>query len=91
MLFSQSIQKLDGNSMTQDSLTTYIQQLTEKAKVAGFAVSILNDNKVIYQKTFGYRNVKTRELLDINTIFYGASFSKAVFSYVVMKLVEQKN
>ncbi len=90
IMTAQSIEKLDGNFITVDSLTTHIQQLTEKAKVAGFAVAIINDNQVVYQKTFGCKNAETGELLDTNTIFYGASFSKVVFSYVIMRLVEEK-
>ena len=37
-----------------------------------------------------YKNKTNAELLDTNTVVYGASFSKAVFAYLTMKLVQEK-
>ncbi len=61
----------------------------ESAHVQGLAVSIFNNNEVVYQTTFGYKNWSTKDTLNINSIFYGASLSKAVFSVLVMQLVEE--
>jgi D-alanyl-D-alanine-carboxypeptidase/D-alanyl-D-alanine-endopeptidase len=61
----------------------------QSANVTGLAVSIFNDNEVVFLKAFGYRNADTKDTLSINTIFYGASLSKAVFTHLVMQLVEE--
>lgn len=87
-LSSQDITRLDGSVITPDSLTLKIEQLVQDAGVHGLAVSIFNSNEVAYQKTFGYKNVKEALPLTDSTSIYGASLSKAVFSVLVMKLVE---
>ena len=61
------------------------------ASVTGMAVSIFNDNKPVYNKVFGYKSTETKAPLQLNTNFYGASLSKAVFAVLVMKLVEEKD
>lgn len=64
-------------------------ELMTKAKVTGLALAILNDNRIVYTNTFGYKNKQKLELLDRSTVLYGASFSKAVFAFLTLKLVEE--
>ncbi|WP_281986998.1 serine hydrolase [Aquimarina aggregata] len=85
-----TIERLDGTEISKDSLTNKINQLMNDAEVHGMAVSVFNDNKPIYQNTFGYKNVPKQLTLKDSTNIYGASLSKAVFSMLVMKLVENK-
>ncbi len=59
------------------------------ADVHGMAISIFNQNKVVYKRTFGYKRIDLKEPLETKTNFYGASLSKAVFAVLVMKLVEE--
>ncbi len=86
---SRNISRLSETTITKDSLTTKIEQLMTDAQVHGMAVSIFNKNTVTYQKTFGYRDFKNKLPLTDSTNIYGASFSKAVFAVLVMKLVEE--
>ena len=60
-----------------------------KAAVHGMGLAIYNKNKIVYKKTFGYKNFVTKDTLKPSTNFYGASLSKAVFAVLVMKLVEE--
>lgn len=60
-----------------------------KAKVTGLALSILNNNQTVYTKTYGYKNKEKNELMNNSTVLYGASFSKAVFAFLTLKLVEE--
>jgi CubicO group peptidase (beta-lactamase class C family) len=53
-------------------------------------VAVLNNSKTAFIKSWGYRNKPKNLLLDTASIVYGASFSKAVFGYLAMKLVEEK-
>ncbi|HZH95586.1 MAG TPA: serine hydrolase domain-containing protein, partial [Flavisolibacter sp.] len=55
----------------------------------GLAITIFNNNEPVYKKTFGYKNVDTKERIKTSTNFYGASLSKAVFAALVMKLAEE--
>lgn len=85
---SQNIKRLDKSSITEATLTATINQLMKEANVPGLAISVFNNNKAVYQKTFGYKDYEKKLPLEPNTNIYGASFSKAVFSVLVMKLVE---
>lgn len=60
-----------------------------EAHVTGLALAILNDNKVVYVKGFGFRNREEQKPLTENTVMYGASLTKAVFAYMVMQLVAE--
>ncbi len=87
---SNLIKRLDGTSISKDKLTAKILQLTKDANVHGLAVSIFENNKVTYQKAFGYKDFNKKLVLNDTSNMYGASLSKAVFGVLVMKLVEEK-
>jgi CubicO group peptidase (beta-lactamase class C family) len=61
----------------------------KQADVHGLAVSIFNDGEIVYSEAFGVRRADTKERLRTDTVFYGASLSKAVFAVLVMQLVEE--
>jgi serine-type D-Ala-D-Ala carboxypeptidase/endopeptidase len=87
---AQTIVRLDNSRILTQQLDTKINQLMKEASVSGIAISIFNDGKPVYHKVFGYKNLETKTSLQTNTNFYGASFSKAVFAVLAMKLVEEK-
>ncbi|HEU4861275.1 MAG TPA: serine hydrolase domain-containing protein [Chitinophagaceae bacterium] len=89
-VFGQTIVRLDNSRIVAHDLDTKINYLMKEASVSGIAISIFNEGKPIYHKAFGYKNVETKIPLQTSTNFYGASFSKAVFAVLVMKLVEEK-
>src|SRR6056297_66378 len=86
-----AIKKLNGEKISKDSITSVIEHLSKEANVTGLSVSIINEGKVKYQKSFGYSNAETEELLDLNHIFYGASLSKSIFAYLVAQMVVENN
>ncbi len=83
------IKKLDGSQISEAELTTKIQSLVDTANVTGVSIAIFNDNKIGYQKSFGYANLDKKDSLTNKKIFYGASFSKAVFGYLVAQLADE--
>jgi CubicO group peptidase (beta-lactamase class C family) len=52
-------------------------------------VAVFNDREPVYAKAFGVKRTDTGEPLRPDTVFYGASLSKAVFGVLVMRLVEE--
>ena len=88
--FSQTITRLDDSKISSAELDNKIQQLMKDGNVHGLAISVFNKNKPVYKKVFGYKRFDTKEPLQTNTNFYGASLSKAVFAVLVMKMVEEK-
>lgn len=83
------IKRIDGSSIGENQLDEKIKILIDKANVTGLAVTIFNNDKVAYQKAFGYSNNETKDTLDVNHIIYGASFSKAVYGYLIAALVHE--
>jgi CubicO group peptidase (beta-lactamase class C family) len=87
---AQSIKRINGSTISGDSLTMRVQHLMQIANVSGVAISVFNNNEPVYSKTFGLANVQQHIQLLPNTEMYGASFSKMVFAYIVMQLVQDK-
>lgn len=89
--FGQTVQikRLDGSKITSQQVDQIVTILMEKAKVTGLGLSIINNNQTVYTKTYGYRDKGREQLMDNETILYGASFSKAVFAFLTLKLVEE--
>lgn len=88
--FGQTITRVDGTTITVGSLQNEIESLMKDANVSGVCISIFNKNKPVYTRAFGLANVPEKVLLKSSTILYGASFSKVLFAYIVMQLVEEK-
>ena len=84
-----SIRRLDGSSIGDADLTARIEALVAKARVHGLAVSVFNGREPVYSRTFGVKRTDTKEPLRTDTVFYGASLSKAVFAVLVMRMVEE--
>ena len=60
------------------------------ANVCGVGVSVFNNNKPVFSKTFGLANVQKGEPLTPTSVLYACSFAKNVFAYIVMQLVQEK-
>ena len=84
------MKKLNGKSISTAELEAFVEQLMEKADVAGLSLAILNDSQIVYHKAFGYKNKSDGTRNDEQTVFSAASLSKTVFAYLVMLLVEEK-
>ena len=85
-----TIKRLDGSSITVAEIDRTVNKVMAAANVQGLGLAVLNHNKTVFVKTYGYKNKPQNTLLDTASIVYGASYSKAVFGYLVMKLVEEK-
>jgi len=67
-----------------------LPQLMEWANVPGLSIAIIRDGKLVLARGFGVREAGGKSLVDADTVFPGASLSKPLFAYAVMKLREQK-
>ena len=87
---AQSVTRLDKSKISFVALDAKISALMKEANVQGMAVTIFNNNEAVYKKTFGYKNLQTKEAIKGSSNIYGASLSKVVFAVLVMKLVEER-
>ena len=88
--FGQNIERIDGSRITADSLNTKIEYLMKVANVSGVAIAVFNDNKPIFNKTYGLADVQKNIPLEKTSVMYGASFAKTVFAYIAMQFVQEE-
>lgn len=68
---------------------TEIQVILQRLEVVGLSVAVVKNNKLVYTKAFGYKEIETKTPLASNHLFRIASISKSFSATAVMKLVEQ--
>lgn len=67
-----------------------IQQLMQTTPVVGLSVAVVKNNKIIYNHSFGYKDLDQRLPLQNDNIFRIASISKSFTSTAIMQLVAKK-
>ena len=83
------LKSLEGKIRPVSEIEPAVERIMNRAGVTGLSCAVINDSKIVYAKAFGYGNKKKETRNDEQTIFSAASFSKTVFAYLVMKLVEE--
>jgi CubicO group peptidase (beta-lactamase class C family)/pimeloyl-ACP methyl ester carboxylesterase len=80
--------------VTSDHVTHAVQEVEKLAQkqidqnaVPGLAIAVVFQDKVVYTKGFGVRDVNTKASVDADTVFQLASVSKPIGSTVVAELV----
>jgi CubicO group peptidase (beta-lactamase class C family) len=80
-------QMVDGAVGRLDSL---VQSAMSQTGVPGVAVAVVYQDKVVYSKGFGVREVGKPDAIDPDTVFQVASVSKPVASTIVAAVVGRK-
>lgn len=73
-----------------NGLDQKIESLIKDYNAVGLSVAVVKDNKVIYSKGFGYRDLEAKLPADDNTVFHIASMSKA-FTGTLLGILESEN
>lgn len=71
-----------------DSLDLAINKIYQQGNFNGFSVSIVNDESTLYQKGFGFSDVKEKKPYTENTIQNIASVSKTLVGIALLKAQE---
>jgi len=72
-------------------LDAELQKVLADWKAAGFAVAVIEKDKIVYAKGFGVKDIKTREPVTENTLFAIGSCTKAFTATLVgMQVAEGK-
>ncbi|MCA6074062.1 serine hydrolase domain-containing protein [Fulvivirga sedimenti] len=86
---------LSVSGMAQDKaarlerIDKFVQSYVDNGRLNGAVVLIEKDGRRVYEKTFGYRNVDSREAMSEDAIFRIASMTKPVISVAAMILYEE--
>lgn len=70
-------------------LENEVPGLMKQGGVPGMSIALIRDGKTIWLQGFGVKDKKTQEPVRSDTVFEAASLSKPVFTYGVLKLVDQ--
>lgn len=85
---------LSQESKTNDKRIVELEPRFEKVlkdwKAVGFAVAVVNRNKIIYSKGFGYRNLEKKIPVTSNTLFAIGSCTKAFTASLIGMLDSEK-
>lgn len=83
------IRTVSGKKLSIQKLDQVIKQTMDSLKIAGLSIGIINDAKLAYLGNFGVRNVITKAPVNDSTLFEGASLSKPLFAYFLLKMTEK--
>src|SRR5213594_3287794 len=84
----------ERSHVTSEQITHAVREIENLAQkqiqeqgLPGVAIAVVFQDKVLYAKGFGVRDVNTKTLVDADTVFQLASLSKPIGSTVVAELV----
>lgn len=77
-----------GQKSQEKKLDAMIVQGMKDWKVPGLAAIVVKDGEVVFQKTYGVKNLETKEPVDENTLFNMASTTKAIVAIAMGMLVD---
>ncbi|MFD2561177.1 serine hydrolase domain-containing protein [Aquimarina rubra] len=83
------ITNLVGYEVSTDSINDFLKSRMDSLNIPGLSIAIINNGEVVYHQTFGFANLEDKRPVTGKTIFEGASISKSVFAFFVMKFVEE--
>jgi CubicO group peptidase (beta-lactamase class C family) len=81
--------RLDGARQSAQTIDARVLELMAAEQVPGLGLALIHDGKVAYLKAHGLRDVAKKLPLQVDTVMYGASLTKATFAYFVMQLVDE--
>jgi CubicO group peptidase (beta-lactamase class C family) len=77
------------SQIASEKIDSMVADAMKKFDVAGVAIAIVKDGKIIHQKGYGVKSVETNQPVDENTNFQIASNSKAFTTAALSILVEE--
>ncbi|MGI9549995.1 MAG: serine hydrolase [Aurantibacter sp.] len=75
-------------SENNEKLDAMIVQGMKDWKIPGLATIVVKDGQVVFQKTYGVKNLETKEPVNENTLFNMASTTKAIIAIALGMLVD---
>jgi CubicO group peptidase (beta-lactamase class C family) len=85
-----SVTRLDGSKVSRAQIDATVTQLMEAAHVTGVGITVWNNNRVVYLKTYGERNTEKHLPLTSDSVMTAASLTKPAFATMVMQLVQER-
>lgn len=81
--------QLQSQSVDLEEFDAYIQQAVETYELPGMAISICNENEVLFKNAYGVKNQDSKQKVDTKSVFAIASLSKAFTAAALGILVDE--
>jgi CubicO group peptidase (beta-lactamase class C family) len=78
-----------AQALNDKQIDSLVQKTMKTFDVPGIAVAVLKDGKVVHEKGYGKRSLKTNKPVDTNTMFGVASNTKAFTTAALGQLIDQ--
>lgn len=85
----EALPQLDGTERTLVDIESDIGTIMESAYLAGLQVAVVRDGRISYSSGFGVREAGDPAPVTPRTVFAAMSFSKTMFAYLVLQLVDE--
>ena len=72
-----------------EMLEARVPELMAVEHVPGLSMVLIRENRIVWEGAFGVRAAGEPERVDSETVFEAASMSKPLFTYAVLRLVEE--
>jgi len=82
------IQKKGDYTYVKDYMTWFIQKEMKDKGIVGLSVALVDDQRIVWQKGFGYADRENKIAATPQTVYRAGSISKLFNAMAVMKLVE---
>ena len=82
-------ERLDGTYVPIGTVEAEVPGIMSAARLPGLQVAVINGGEVVYSRGFGVNSAETGEPVSARTVFAALSFSKTLFAYLVMQLVDE--
>ncbi|MCE6992670.1 serine hydrolase [Dyadobacter sp. CY323] len=89
LLFFLLVNSAANAQLTSKQIDSLAQRSLEKFKVAGLAVAVVKDGKIIHGKGYGVKSMTTKKPVDSHTNFQIASNSKAFTAAALAILIDE--
>lgn len=89
VLAADSLERLDGSRISIAEIERRVPELLTAGVVPGLGMAVIQGGEIAYIGAFGVKDASSGEPVGAETSFAGLSFSKTVFAYLVLRLVEQ--
>jgi len=86
----EDFRRLDRSTISAAEIGDTISGAVVAGKVTGAGVTLFQDRKIAYMKTYGCRNKAKGLPLTADSVMTAASLTKVAFAYMVMQLVDEK-
>ncbi|MEK6782242.1 MAG: serine hydrolase domain-containing protein [Bacteroidota bacterium] len=78
-----------AQALTSQQIDSLVNKTMETMPLAGIAVAVIKDGKVVHAKGYGVATIKGKEKVDENTLFAIASNSKSFTAAALAILVDE--